>query len=212
VVELWLVRHGQTDWNRDKRVQGWRDVPLNATGVAQAKELADALRGQSFTHMFTSDLARAVQTAQILRETVQCPLSINPLLRERRFGPLEGNVRMNADMCDNTSECPDFPSIDETVTSEETDEAFSTRARSFLDAVLRAVTHGRVIAVTHGGFIRMTLCILGQVPPSALHNTGVTRVNWDGHGWQVLDVDRAVHRMEDSRTQSAEAHESDLLP
>jgi probable phosphoglycerate mutase len=211
VIELWLVRHGQTDWNLQKRWQGWRDVPLNATGVAQARALADALAGESFTHMFTSDLARAQLTAHILQQRLQCPLSIEPLLRERHFGPLEGKPRMDADVHGCIPDTPEFPVIDDTLTSEETDDVFSARVRAFLEVVPSTVAHGRVIAVTHGGFIRMTLSVLSQEPPAALHNTSVTRVHWDGQRWQVHDVDRAVHLLADTGTQSAEAHESDLL-
>ncbi len=211
MIELWLVRHGQTDWNLQRRWQGWRDVPLNATGVAQARALAEALGGESFTHIFTSDLARAQQTAYILQHALQCPLSIEPLLRERRFGPLEGKLRMDEDVYECIPATPEFPVIDDTVTGEETDTAFSSRVRTFLDVVPSTVTNGRVIAVTHGGFIRMTLSILVQEPPAALHNTGVTRLHWDGQRWQVLDVDKAVHLLADAGTQSAEAHESDLL-
>jgi alpha-ribazole phosphatase len=89
MTTLYLIRHGETPWNADGRFQGQRDVPLNATGVAQAQETAAALAGVPFAAVYTSDLARAAQTA----EAVATPHGLTPIadprLRELHFGTWE---------------------------------------------------------------------------------------------------------------------------
>lgn len=85
-MELWLVRHGETDWNRDHLLQGWVDTPLNRTGRRQARGLSERLRGRSFTGVWSSDLARAVETARLaFGEPIQ-----DAALRELDFGDIQG--------------------------------------------------------------------------------------------------------------------------
>ncbi len=87
-MKLYLVRHGQTDWNIDHRIQGSTDIPLNDTGIKQAEELAKQLKGKQFDAIYSSPLTRARQTAQIL--TGRDDLILDEDLRERYFGELEG--------------------------------------------------------------------------------------------------------------------------
>lgn len=92
MTELWLVRHGQTDWNLNGIYQGQQDVPLNETGVAQARTLAEHLRGTSFSTIYSSDLLRAHQTALLLAEVLQVPVRTDPRLREIKQGVWEGKT------------------------------------------------------------------------------------------------------------------------
>lgn len=86
MIELWLVRHGQTDWNRRHLLQGWVDIPLNQRGERQARELAGSLRRRSFTGVWSSDLSRAVETARLAYgEPIQ-----SEALRELDFGEIQG--------------------------------------------------------------------------------------------------------------------------
>ncbi len=93
---LFLFRHGETDWNREGRLQGHTDTPLNATGLAQAQALAESLRPHRLDVVVSSDLARAQTTARIVAEALRVPLFIEAGLRETNVGAAEGLLWANA--------------------------------------------------------------------------------------------------------------------
>lgn len=86
------VRHGETAWNADARIQGHQDVPLNATGQRQARRLGEALADENPAAIYSSDLRRAMQTAEAVVRTTGAPLIAAPGLRERGFGAFEGRT------------------------------------------------------------------------------------------------------------------------
>ncbi|HEY1092056.1 MAG TPA: histidine phosphatase family protein [Burkholderiaceae bacterium] len=85
-----LIRHGETDWNADTRIQGQLDIPLNARGREQAQRLADALAGETIDQIYASDLQRARATAEAVGATRGQPVLLERALRERAFGSFEG--------------------------------------------------------------------------------------------------------------------------
>lgn len=89
-TQIIAIRHGETDWNLAARIQGHTDIPLNATGERQAQRLAQALADTPLAHIYSSDLQRALHTAQALAQANGAPLSIHAALRERSFGDYEG--------------------------------------------------------------------------------------------------------------------------
>lgn len=143
-VRLWLVRHGETEWNTARRFQGSTDLPLNDAGRNQAASLAVALTGRTFDGVWSSDLIRAVETARI---AVGEP-AVDERLREMDFGEMEGEVwdELPADVQAalvrfDGFEAPGGESID----------AFRARVVEFCDA-LPAGDH---LLVTHGGVVRL---------------------------------------------------------
>src|SRR6266850_4226595 len=89
-TRLCLVRHGETAWNAEGRVQGQLDLPLSETGLAQARALAAVLAGESFSAIYSSDLARARQTAQPLAGLLKKEVFLDARLRERHYGVFQG--------------------------------------------------------------------------------------------------------------------------
>lgn len=87
-----FLRHGQTDWNLQGRFQGHSDIPLNATGLAQARDAADRLKRLPIHRIVSSPLVRALKTAAIVAEHIGLPIHIDNQLRERTFGSFDGLV------------------------------------------------------------------------------------------------------------------------
>lgn len=90
VTTLIAVRHGETAWNRETRIQGQLDIPLNALGQAQAQRVAQALSGELVHAVYASDLSRARQTAEAIAAGLGLPVRLDAGLRERAFGVFEG--------------------------------------------------------------------------------------------------------------------------
>lgn len=90
VTSVLAVRHGETAWNRETRIQGQLDIPLSPLGAAQARRLAQALDGQGVEVIYASDLARARQTAEAVAQQLGLAVQLEPGLRERGFGLFEG--------------------------------------------------------------------------------------------------------------------------
>jgi 2,3-bisphosphoglycerate-dependent phosphoglycerate mutase len=84
-----MIRHGETAWNAEGRVQGQTDVPLSAVGEAQARAVRDALAGRRFAALYASDLSRVRQTAALAAAQLDLPLRLEPRLRERHYGKFE---------------------------------------------------------------------------------------------------------------------------
>ncbi len=89
-TRICIVRHGETDWNAQSRIQGHLDIPLNATGRAQAQAMAASAGRHGFAAIYSSDLCRAMETAQALSERTGVEVRPLPQLRERHFGIFQG--------------------------------------------------------------------------------------------------------------------------
>jgi probable phosphoglycerate mutase len=89
-TRLCVVRHGETEWNAGKRIQGQIDIPLSALGHAQARATGNALLGEGFAAIYSSDLVRTRQTAEATAHLAHIPLQLDPGLRERHYGIFQG--------------------------------------------------------------------------------------------------------------------------
>jgi 2,3-bisphosphoglycerate-dependent phosphoglycerate mutase len=145
-----LVRHGETDWNRNRRVQGHTDVPLNETGRQQARTLAMELADEKLAAVYSSDLARAHETAIIVAGSRSLPVSMLPGLREKHFGTWEGLT--DAEVLIR------FPDAHETGWGDgETTEEMTDRVLATVREIAAANPGACVLVVTHGGPMRAVL-------------------------------------------------------
>ena len=96
VSRIILLRHDETVWNRENRIQGHLDSPLSDAGIAQAEALAQRLTGETFAALYSSDLGRAHETAQCIAARTDHRIILDPALRERNLGILQGLIRAEA--------------------------------------------------------------------------------------------------------------------
>ena len=154
-----LVRHGETDWNRERRVQGHTDVPLNATGLEQARALANELSGSELVAIYASDLVRTRDTAAIVAAHHELTVTVDADLREKNFGSWEGLT--DVEILDR------FPdAVRGRWGDGETTEAVAERAVAALDRIRRLHPAGCVLVVSHGGPLRAILTHIGVVHDS----------------------------------------------
>ena len=166
VLELWLVRHGETEWNRTRRVQGSSDVPLNAAGVEQAEALARRIGTESFDAVYTSDLVRAARTAELVFPGAD--LTLDPRLREIDLGAFEGRVWGEVSEEEQVQFAVWFMGpYDQRVPGGESSDDVRARLRDWLDSLPKA---GRVIAFSHGGTIGTLLQLVTGRPATRTWN------------------------------------------
>lgn len=154
VTTLLLVRHGETDWNRDGRWQGGSDTRLNDLGREQARALAEELDG-SIDVVYSSDLARARETADIVATTLGLEVRVDPRLRERSFGSWEGltTTEIEERFADSHRRWREGEGAG--ADDAETFEDFFARVSAFLADVLRLHPREEVLVISHGGSIRV---------------------------------------------------------
>jgi probable phosphoglycerate mutase len=158
-TQVLFIRHGETDWNRIKRIQGHIDIPLATTGIAQAGQLARRLlreskAGARLDAVYCSDLLRAQQTAKPFANALGLSLNLNEGLRERWYGDFQGHdseeirAKYPAEYAVWQSHDPDFAPP-----GGESQRAFSQRVLRAVEPIVKAHPDGRIACVAHGGVL-----------------------------------------------------------
>ena len=163
LTTFYIVRHGETDWNKKKLVQGQTDIPLNENGEAQAKEVVKKFTDIKFDLAFSSDLLRAKRTTEIIALEHKLTVETTKLLRERDFGKYEGKpsevLRSYYAGLKKLTHQERF--INRLENDVENDEELATRILTFLRETA-IIQPGKIILIgTHGGVLRMLLVHLG---------------------------------------------------
>ena len=156
-MDVYFVRHGQTDWNITWKIQGRTDIPINACGRAQAEKMATQLADVPFEKAYVSPLTRAQQTARILLAGRNVPVYTQPALIERDFGSFEGLRKEQFDF-----EAFWHPEVPCAAQNAETAGEFYARVQAFLRTLGGP---GAVLLVAHGGVsipVQMFTRNLGQ--------------------------------------------------
>jgi probable phosphoglycerate mutase len=172
MTSLFLVRHGETDWNAQRRIQGSTDIPLNAMGRSQARTTGKLLARRSWDGIFSSPLSRALETAKIIADELRMPApSVIEEIVERNYGEAEG---LNWDEVE-----AQFPG-DTPVPGRETHEQVANRV---VPALIRlAVAHPgqALIVVSHGGVIRSVLNSVSDHRHGSITNGSI-------HSFELVD-------------------------
>ena len=161
-MKLVIVRHGETEWNVQHKVMGQLDSPLTAKGIQQAKAIGDRLRRLKFTSIYSSDLGRAVQTANIIAETCGKQIIFDAELREWNMGIFEG-LTVSEMHKKFPQERQDYEQIGDEYIIPKGESLTQCRARGFriLNAIAERHSDENVVVVTHGcvlmGFFEMVL-------------------------------------------------------
>ena len=162
--QIYLVRHGLTDWNVRGFLQGQSDIPLNKEGERQAVEAAKKhFKKIKFTAIFSSDLFRAKRTAQIIALEKKMAVETSKLIRERDFGPFEGKHWQEVEK-ELRMSIKEFRILSDEVAKKlgiESDEKMMERFLRFLREVAVAYRGKKVLIVTHGSVMRVFLTKLG---------------------------------------------------
>lgn len=177
---LGLLRHGQTDWNINLRLQGTADIPMNQTGIAQVERAAELLALQPWDIVLTSPLGRAMHTAEIVAKRLGIgQLLTSDLLLERSFGIGEGLTY---------SEWSEKYSKLDVIPGAESTEEVIRRSQLLLGHIEKNFAGARVLAVSHGALIRFVLSEVtqGEVPPPGerLQNASLHRLHHQG-SWRL---------------------------
>lgn len=193
---LFLIRHGETEWNRSGRWQGHTDVPLTDRGRSQAQALARRLHAERIPieRIYASDLSRALETAQIIGQALNTPVDRLADLREIHVGSWSGLTRAEI--------MQRFPGAFETVWHAhdgETREALSDRVVGALLRLIDQHPAQSIAIVSHGGPIRAIVQYLYErqgLPVEAvphIGNTSITEAQIDGDSYRLLRVNDIAH-------------------
>lgn len=192
MTELVLIRHGETDMNRELRFQGHLNVGLNATGLEQARRLAARMAGEAADAVYVSDLLRARQTAQPIAGELALQPVADEGLREQHFGRVEGMcvADIQRDMPEAWAGWLRFEE-DFAMPEGESTRAFHARVMDAIDRLVARHPRQRVVVVTHGGVLDMiyrTARSLGLNGPrqSDIPNAGFNRIAVREGGIDIL--------------------------
>jgi broad specificity phosphatase PhoE len=207
ITRVWLIRHGQTDWNQDGRWQGQLDIPLNEEGKRQAELLAESLRDRGISAVYTSDLMRARHTAETIARRLNVPLHNDPRWREMNLGVFQGltleqiEARYPIDVIEMRTNYLTYQSP-----QGESRLMMQERAFAALQDAMKAsngAAEARFAVVSHGGTIKILMQKLFPDDPqmNRIHipNTSTTLIeSLDDVTWRLVEVAATTHLQPDS--------------
>lgn len=204
MLQVYLVRHGETVWNAARRIQGQSDSALTAKGEHQAKQVGERVKNLGITHVICSDLGRTQRTAELIADACGCSVTLDPRLRELNMGvleqrPLDGlseeEERWRKALVDGTEggRIPQGESMTE----------LATRMHAALNACLDLPAGSRPLLVSHGMALGALVSTILGLPAHAerrlrLRNCSISRVDhqqsaWLAEGWIVETAGDVSH-------------------
>lgn len=188
MTRLVLVRHGQTDWNIQGKWQGHSDIPLNEEGLKQAELVADKLKNEAIDHIYSSDLTRAIQTAESINRYHQKLIIEDYRLREQNLGRWEGiHHREIASIFPEEWERFVADPENTQISGGESTGQLSIRIREALTEIVLNHHRESVMVVAHGLAFAVFICYLEGIPirdayKKVPENATPIFLDWDGDG------------------------------
>ncbi len=191
--EILLVRHAETVWNAEGRIQGYRaDSALTEIGRAQAQALARRIAGESVDVLYSSDAGRTRQTVAPIAEATQLPIVLDGSLRERNYGIFEGRTYTEVER-DFPQDYERFRTHDPHFAAEGGESALQFRDRVIeaLERLARQAQGGRAVVVTHGGVLGAIYRHVMDIPLDAqrsfsIANAGLNRLGFHAGAWRII--------------------------
>ena len=188
-TEITIVRHGETVWNEQQRIQGQQNSRLTENGLLQAELVADALAKREFDALISSDLERAAQTARIINLRLFLPIEYNQNLRERSFGVLEGMT-----FAEIKQQYPDDYALfiernpEYVIPQGESYNQLFARVTSEIEDIAREYYNGKVLIVAHGLVLEMMMyktfsIALDKTRVFSINNSSISTFYIDGDNW-----------------------------
>jgi probable phosphoglycerate mutase len=191
VTRICIIRHGETDWNVAKRIQGHTDIPLNETGRAQALAMAFSAAHQRFHAIYSSDLLRATETAAALAQREDQVVKPLPQLRERHYGLFQGiTAAEGAERYPQAYAHYVARDLDYDFETGESLRHFADRVAEGIDWLVRHHSGQTIAAVSHSGVLdvvyrRATGRPLHTPRDFVIPNCGLNWFHFDGQGWHL---------------------------
>lgn len=202
---FYIIRHGETEWNLKGRIQGQLDSPLTQAAIEETKQKRTQLPIKEFSAIYSSDLGRAKQTAQLLNAEHKLASFTTALIRERYLGILQGKARQDLNdrllqLLDNLENITQLKAEDPTIDIETTEE-FITRILLLLRQLALARSDEKVLLVAHSGVMRHLLHKLGVFNVKRLYhikieNLGYFVVDSNGSEFKVRQLVGIAQRLE----------------
>ena len=193
-----LMRHAETTWNREKRIQGQQDAPLTSSGREQARAWGCSLARHQLDYMLTSDLGRATHTATLINHSLVLPCSLEPRLREQDWGSWSGS-KLSDLLTMNELKAQEKLGWDFRPLDGESRLEVLQRSRQALVDVAQQMKANRILVITHGGVIRCLLYRLydrkflphepALIKPYRLHWLSY---NYNGEGFEVHRLNEEI--------------------
>lgn len=200
------IRHGETSWNVDARIQGHLDIPLNDTGLWQAQRAGAALADETLDAIYSSDLQRALVTAQAIGQTTGCAVQPDTGLRERCFGRFEGRTfkEMEAEQPEQALRWRkrDLDFVPDG--GGESLHMLRSRIQHTVDRLAAAHLGGHIVLVAHGGVMDVLYRLATgqdlQAPRTwALGNAAINRLLWTPDGLTLVGWGDVAHLQDSTR-------------
>lgn len=209
VTRIVAIRHGETDWNVDTRIQGQLDIALNGKGQEQARRLGRALADEALDVVYSSDLQRALHTASEIAERAGAPMVVEPSLRERAFGTFEGLTWADIER--------DHPKASRSWRKRDADFGppggetladFFARAVNAIAALAERHRGQHIAVVTHGGVLDALYRASARIELAAprtwqLRNASINRVLHGEHGFSLVGWGDVMHLEDEAREEGS---------